>query len=228
MSYISFRNKWIGKRVDYDRVYGYQCVDLIKQYMAEEKGLKPGAWGNAIDYWYSTNATVLKHYDKLSTSQARQGDIVIFKGINGNPYGHIGICDSNMSSWSVSVPTLEQNGSTGNGSGVGGDAIRVRNIARWRVVGVLRPKEAKPVLKMPAVGSKIVLSKGQTRTTFKAGTTRVAGYIRTTGDWVYTVRGYDPVYANRIIINTASGGGNGVALALYYTNGVKIDGWRSL
>lgn len=226
MSYISFRNKWLGRRVDYDRVYGYQCVDLIKQYMAEEKGLKPGAWGNAIDYWYSTNSTVLKHYDKIATNNFRAGDIVILKGVNGNPYGHIGIASGASRPYYRQI--LEQNGSSGNGSGTGGDAIRERYIPTWRVLGVLRPKVAKPVLRMPAVGSKIVLSKRQTRTTFKAGTTRVAGYIRTTGDWVYTVRGYDPVYANRIIINTASGGGNGVALALYYTNGVKIDGWRSL
>lgn len=223
MSYQSFKNKWLGRRVDYDKVYGYQCVDLIKQYMAEEKGLKPGAWGNAIDYWYNTNPAILKHYDKIATTSLRAGDIVVLKGVNGNPYGHIGIASGASLLWYRQI--LEQNGSTGNGSGTGGDAIRLRYIPTSRILGVLRPKAAKPVLKMPAVGSKIVLNT-VSRTTYKAGTTRVAGKISNPKNWVYTVRGYDPVYANRVIINTASGGGNGVALALYYTNGKRIEGWK--
>lgn len=229
MTYSQFKQKWLGKRVDYDKVYGFQCVDLIKQYLHERFGLRPGAWGNAIDYWYQTNPAILKKFDRLSTSKARVGDIVIFKGINGNPYGHIGICDSNVGSLSVNVATLEQNGSSGNGSGTGGDAIRVRGIARWRVVGVLRPKAAKPALKMPSVGSKIQILMGVTRTTFVAKTTKVAGTIRATDNsFIYTVRGYDPVYANRILINSKSAGGDGVALALYYTSGAKIDGWKQL
>lgn len=227
MSYTTFKNKWLDQRVNYDGLYGYQCVDLIKQYLAENYGLKPGAWGNAIDYWYATHKDILTKFDRLSTSSARRGDIVIFKGINGNPYGHIGIADGDTGL--INVPTLEQNGSSGNGSGVGGDAIRVRGIPRWRVVGVLRPKAAKPVLKMPAVGSSIQIIKGVTRTTFKAGTTKVAGRIvATDSTYIYTVRGYDPVYGGRILINSASAGGNGVALALYYTNGAKIDGWKQL
>jgi hypothetical protein len=30
-----FIQKWKGKRNDYDKAYGYQCVDLIKQYTLE-------------------------------------------------------------------------------------------------------------------------------------------------------------------------------------------------
>jgi len=84
--------------------------------------------------------------------------------------------------------------------------------------------------KMPAVGSVVVLSKGVNRGTFKAGTTIVAGTIKPTDNTTfrYTVRGYDPRYPNRILINSASAGGNGVALALYYTSGAKIDGWRTI
>lgn len=227
MSYSTFKNKWLGKRVDYDKVYGFQCIDLIKQYLAENYGLKPGTWGNAIDYWYNTNANVLGKFDRLATKQARQGDIVIFKGINGNPYGHIGIADGNSGILTITV--LEQNGSTGNGSGVGGDSIRTRAISLSRVVGVLRPKVAKPSTKMPAVGTSIKLTKGITRTTYRAGTTKVAGQIYAKDDtYVYTVRGYDPIYGGRIIINSVSAGGNGVAMALFYTNGNRVEGWSTL
>jgi hypothetical protein len=226
MNYLTFKNKWINRRVDYDSVYGYQCVDLIKQYLAECYGMKAGAWGNAIDYWYSTNPTITAKFDRLSTTSARRGDIVIFKGVNGNPYGHIGIADSDAGI--INVNTLEQNGQTGNGSGVGGDAIRVRGIPRWRVVGVLRQKVSAPVVVgMPNIGSQIKLTKGTTRNTFKAGTTTVAGTIRVTDEtFIYTVHGYDPKYPNRILINSKSAGGNGVALALFYTNGARIDGWQ--
>jgi len=221
MNYQQFKSKWIGKRVDYDRVYGFQCVDLIKQYLAENYGLKPGAWGNAIDYWYSTNPAITAKFDRLSTSAARRGDIVIFKGINGNPYGHIGICDSDAGL--IYVDTLEQNGSTGNGSGTGGDAIRVRGIPRWRVVGVLRQKVAIPTkVGMPAVGSRVQFTIN--RTAFVAGTTKVKGTLVPD---IRIVRGYDPVYPNRILVNSAAVG-NGVAVALYYTNGVKIDGWKQI
>lgn len=137
MNYLEFKNKWIGKRVDFDGVYGFQCVDLVKQYMHECYGLNPGAWGDAIDYWNKTNSTVLTKFDKSLTPNPPQGSIVIFYGNAGNVYGHIGIVDGITD---ASVNTLEQNGSTGGGSGTGGDAIRTRWISKSRVAGYLIPK----------------------------------------------------------------------------------------
>lgn len=137
MTYQQFKNRWLGKRVDIDRVYGYQCVDLIKQYMFETAGIKNGAYGNAIDYWVKTHSVVRNKYNRIAGSDAIQGDIVILKGVNGNPYGHIGICENKNI---VSIQILEQNGSSGNGSGVGRDSIRLRWIPRWRVAGLLRLK----------------------------------------------------------------------------------------
>lgn len=37
--YLAFKENRLGKAVDYDRCYGYQCVDLIKQYMDECLGM---------------------------------------------------------------------------------------------------------------------------------------------------------------------------------------------
>ena len=46
--YKTFKEKWLWKRIDYDKSYGYQCVDLIKQYADEVLGLgKIWAIGNA-------------------------------------------------------------------------------------------------------------------------------------------------------------------------------------
>lgn len=81
----------------------------------------------------------------------------------------------------------------------------------------------------PPVGSKIQLIAPQTRTTWKLGTANKAGSIRVTDNtFVYLVRGYDPKYPGRAIINSASGGGNGVGLALYYNNGSLVEGWRKV
>jgi hypothetical protein len=80
---------------------------------------------------------------------------------------------------------------------------------------------------MPAPGSRIKLSNGTRRTTFRAGTQTQAGILKVTDEtFIYTVRDYDPKYPNRILINSRSAGGDGVALALFYTNGARIEGWQ--
>jgi CHAP domain. len=137
-----FINQWLGKRVDYDHVYGYQCVDLIKQYLYQRFGLSAGAWGNAKDYWLNTNAAILTRFDKLDTTTVRAGDILPLKGLAGNPYGHIGIATGAQSVDTVEI--LEQNGATGNGKGEGGDCIRKRFVPKSRMYGVLRPKDVFP------------------------------------------------------------------------------------
>lgn len=140
MGYQAFKAEWLGRAVDYDHVYGYQCVDLILEYLKEDYGIPSGVWGNAIDYWNNPSPALLAHFDKVPGSAANQGDIVVFNGLAGNPYGHIGICDSEDG---TNVTILEQNGSgTNSGSGTGGNAIRTRAIARSRVAGVLRPKSS--------------------------------------------------------------------------------------
>jgi hypothetical protein len=96
-------------------------------------------------------------------------------------------------------------------------------------VKVLKYVAPQPANKMPPIGSRIKLTKGTVRNTFKAGTTTVAGTIRVTDEtFIYTVRGYDPKYPNRILINSKSAGGDGVALALYFTSGVRIPGWTQV
>ena len=228
-----FLARWIGRRVDTDgapKGAVYQCVDIAKLFLNEALGVPYGAYGNAIDWWYHTASAVLAKTTKIATTNVEKGDIVIFRGINGNPYGHIGVATGNQTSSMVEV--VEQNGSTGTGNGLGGNAIRTRYITKSRVPGILRPKTSSPApapqpSKMPPVGSKIQLIPVVTRTTYRAGTTTVAGTIRVTGnDFIYLVRGYDPKFQNRVLINSKSAGGNGVSLALFFVNGVNIGNWK--
>lgn len=102
-------------------------------------------------------------------------------------------------------------------------------IAPLGVVGTYTPPKppSKPKYKMPKIGSRVQLLPVDTRTTFKSGTTTVAGKIKVKNNtYIYQVRGYDKKYPNRIIINSASAGGNGVALALYLTSGQVIPKWK--
>lgn len=141
MSYTSFEKRWLGKRIDYDKVYEFQCVDLVKQYLYQEFRLNPGSWGNAIDYWTRTHPKILTKFKRVQTNAPKRGDVVILRGVPGRnsaKYGHIGIATGRATPTTVEI--LEQNGSTGNGSGEGGDAIRKRFVPRTRIAGVLRPK----------------------------------------------------------------------------------------
>lgn len=45
MNLNEFKNKYMGKSIDYDRVSGVQCVDLIKQYLKDVFGLNPRKHG---------------------------------------------------------------------------------------------------------------------------------------------------------------------------------------
>lgn len=139
MTYQDFKNEWLGRRVDYDHVYGFQCVDLVLEYVKEVFGIASGVTGNAIDYWNRTSPALLTQFDRVQTTDVHPGDIVVLNGLSGNPYGHIGVCDSQDA---ANVTILEQNGQDGSGSGLGGNAVRLRAIPKSRVAGVLRPSNA--------------------------------------------------------------------------------------
>lgn len=141
--YNAFHKKWLGGRVDFDRVYGYQCVDLIKQYAKELYRLRPGSWGNAIEYWYNTHRDLKKNFSRVRTRDVNKGDVVVLETnrtpiVKGAGNGHIVIATGKKRVGEFEA--LEQNGSTGNGSGRGRDAIRTRYISTKRIAGVLRPK----------------------------------------------------------------------------------------
>lgn len=134
MSILTFAPKWLGKRTDIDGVFGFQCVDLIKQFAKDEYGFNPGPWGNAIDYWTNTNHPLLSKFDRVASQSPIEGDIIVFKGTKTNPFGHIAIAVN-------STTMLEQNGAAGDGDGKGGDEIRYRAIPTTSILGILRPKK---------------------------------------------------------------------------------------
>jgi hypothetical protein len=143
----AFLNGWLGRRIDHDGVYGYQCVDLPLQYIEERFGIK-GAYGNAIDWWNSPDSKLFPSFTKVASTDVQQGDIGVLFGLPSNPYGHITIATGNQND--SQYEAMEQNGQTGNGSGVGGDAIRTRWINKSRIAGLLRPTPVEAPAPPPA------------------------------------------------------------------------------
>lgn len=136
MTYTEFKKEWNGRRIDYDHVFNYQCVDLILQFVKECGGVATGVWGNAIDYANNPTDAFTKATTKVTNGKYKAGDIVVLKGLDGNKYGHIGLFDHG------NVALLEQNGYSGGGTGLGKDAVSVwRTISPSRIAAVYRLKK---------------------------------------------------------------------------------------
>lgn len=148
MTYQQFKDEWNGRRVDYDNVYAYQCVDLILEFLKECAGVNTGVWGNAIDYAYRPTQAFLNAVDRVTDGSKQPGDILVLSGVNGNPYGHIALRDTDVNKM------LEQNAATGSGSGTGRDAIGVyRNIPENRLVATYRLKAFRAPAPTPLSGN---------------------------------------------------------------------------
>ena len=118
--YKNFAQKRLGKRVDYDGAYWFQCADLAKQYISEalEFG-KIGALGNAKDM---PKSPFFANWEKIKgMNNLMQGDIIIrSKG----EYWHVAVVDHVLNG---KVYVLEQNGSgKDSGSGLGANSIRIQ------------------------------------------------------------------------------------------------------
>ena len=141
-TFSAFSKKYMGKLVNPDRVYGPQCVDLIKQYAIDMMGVLPGAWGNAIDYANRPSAHFLKYFTKVSEPQA--GDVVVF---GGGRYGHIALVSS-VSGGTLVI--LEQNGAHAAADVRAGDQIRLRHKPKSHALAYYRPNITQPTPPKPA------------------------------------------------------------------------------
>ena len=86
-----FITKYKGKGIDWDGHYGFQCVDLYRQYVQEvlELPQSPGVNG-AKDIW---NSYLSEHYDRIPNYPEGipdKGDIMIWGSAYGQ-YGHVAV-----------------------------------------------------------------------------------------------------------------------------------------
>lgn len=92
-----------GKKVDWDKVHGYQCVDLFRQYCKDVFNIPqlPAVEG-AKDLWKKHGCL------KLTTDSYAPGDVLVYDSTPSNPYGHVCILVSLLDSDTFIV--FEQNG----------------------------------------------------------------------------------------------------------------------
>ena len=129
-----FFNKYNGKKVDWDKAYGAQCVDLFRYFCSEVLEIsQPKAVKGAKDFWgnYSSDAILKSNFDKIAntpTFKPQFGDIAVF--YNGT-YGHISICTGKGTT--SKFESFDQNYPTGS-------ACHFEQHDYKTFYGVLRPK----------------------------------------------------------------------------------------
>jgi len=121
--YVEFRNKRLWHKIDYDGAYGYQCTDLVKQYLDECLGRwKQKALWNANQIPASLEKQWFK---KLWVNNIMQWDLIVRTKWS---LGHIAIVDRIIGNC---VSVLEQNGSWKNSwSWEWQNAIRIQEYDR--------------------------------------------------------------------------------------------------
>lgn len=87
-----FFNKYNGKGVDWDGYYGFQCVDLYRQYVKEvvDCPQSPGVTG-AADIW---DTYLNEYFDRIANTPEGvpiKGDILIWSKNAGGGFGHVSI-----------------------------------------------------------------------------------------------------------------------------------------
>lgn len=137
MKFSAWVKKFIGKKTNYDGVYGVQCVDLIDCYIHECLGLNKGFWGNAKYWWTNrkSSAWLKKNFVFITPTykngELKKGDIGIR---TSGTYGHIFVIAEPTKNGKVKY--YDQN-ATGNGDKM---TLREKAYNSSTVNGILRPK----------------------------------------------------------------------------------------
>ena len=92
-----------GKKVDWDKAHGYQCVDLFRQYCKDVLNIKQVPPVNGAKDIINNPGDF-----KISKGAYAPGDVLIYDGTSSNPYGHVCILVSLLDSDTFIV--FEQNG----------------------------------------------------------------------------------------------------------------------
>ena len=121
--------KWIGKIVDYDKAYGYQCVDFARQHAKDMWNPIWTFWGSALNGWLTGSPFVWTKWERVTnttTAIPKEWDIVFLDKTASNPYWHVAIAWEGCTGSKLVL--IEQNAGNGNGDGKNGNKITMRTI----------------------------------------------------------------------------------------------------
>lgn len=144
MTFDKWVEKYKGTKIDYDKVYGVQCVDLIKHFVKHVLEVEPQSIGNAIEYYNKRNTSKyltdnFTNYDYKSGFKFKKGDVLVLKGTS--KYGHISVCTGKQDTKGVYAYDENYKGS--------GDGMTLRHYefgGYYKMLNILRPKAQDKVL----------------------------------------------------------------------------------
>ena len=133
-----FITKYCGKKVDFDKAFGAQCVDIFRQYCRDVLDIPhTGIVDGAKDLYekYGDLPVEKKYFTRLSKSAAPQyGMVAVWGATPTNKYGHVAIVVAKLDASTLLV--FEQNGIAQDG------AKLVRRDTK-NLLGYLKLKEGK-------------------------------------------------------------------------------------
>ena len=94
MKLEEFIKKNTGKKVDYDKRYGAQCVDLFRQYCQDVLCIPhTGGVEGAKDLFinYEKMEKEKRYFSKITGTSFIPGDVAIWVDSSTNKYGHVAI-----------------------------------------------------------------------------------------------------------------------------------------
>lgn len=110
MSLTDFIRKYTNRKIDFDGVFGYQCVDLFRQYCEEVLEIEhTGSVNSAKELFvnYEHYPKLKTHFERL-TNDFEVGDIIIWNYSSNNSYGHVAIIIEVIDDFNIKV--IEQDG----------------------------------------------------------------------------------------------------------------------
>lgn len=139
---IVYYNGGIGNVEERNTVDGYnvglkyQCVEFVKRYYFEYYDHRmPDSWGHAVSFFQigikdgKTNTQRnLTQFTNPSSSTPQIGDLVIYDGTSGNPYGHVAIISAVGKN---SIEIIQQNPGPFSDSRVNLALLKEEN--QWRI-----------------------------------------------------------------------------------------------
>lgn len=101
MKYQEFKNRWLGKGIDYDGFYGFQCFDVINQYILDITNQKPYIRLATADQIFKQPNDIIPagvDYQLIANADGvypQQGDIIVWEKAQWNGFGgHTGVVDN--------------------------------------------------------------------------------------------------------------------------------------
>lgn len=157
MNFEKWVYTYLGKPIDYDKMYDVQCVDLFNHYCVNCLGLKIGYFPNsAKDFWNNRNNVkwLKDNFTFIDLANIKRGNVK--KGDIGirttGTHGHIFIIDGQYKYNTITI--YDQNHSGKH------EPMTKRDISiNGNINGILRPRNMKP-LHLPSynAGSQYILT----------------------------------------------------------------------